>query len=43
MSTTIIWTIAIISVLGMLLACVLWLIAEKFKVVENNLVETRKR
>ena len=39
MSTTIIWTIAIISVLGMLLACVLWLIAEKFKVVEDPRID----
>lgn len=39
MSTIIIWTIAIISVLGMLLACVLWLIAEKFKVVEDPRID----
>lgn len=39
MSTTVIWTIAIISVLGMLLAFVLWLIAEKFKVVEDPRID----
>ena len=39
MSTTVIWTIAIISILGMILAFVLWLIAEKFKVIEDPRID----
>lgn len=39
MSQTIIWTIAIISILGLILAVVLWLIAEKFKVVEDPRID----
>ena len=32
MTTTIIWTIAILTVLGVVLAVVLYFVAEKFKV-----------
>ena len=35
MTTTIIWTIAILTVLGTVLAIVLFLVAEKFKVEED--------
>ena len=39
MSQTIIWTIAIITVLGLVLAIVLYLVAEKFKVVEDPRID----
>ncbi len=39
MSQTIIWTIAIIAGLGLVLAVILWLIAEKFKVVEDPRID----
>ena len=39
MSQIIIWTIAIITVLGLLLALVLYLVAEKFKVVEDPRID----
>lgn len=39
MTTTIIWTIAIITVLGVLLAVVLYLVAEKFKVEEDPRID----
>ena len=39
MSQTIIWTIAIITVLGLVLALVLYLVAEKFKVVEDPRID----
>lgn len=39
MTTTIIWTIAIITVLGTLLAVVLYLVAKKFKVEEDPRVD----
>lgn len=39
MTTTIIWTIAIMSVLGLLLALVLFLIAKKFKVEEDPRID----
>ena len=39
MSQTIIWTIAIITVLGLMLALVLYLVAEKFKVVEDPRID----
>ena len=39
MTTTIIWTIAIISVLGLLLALTLYLVAQRFKVYEDPRVE----
>ena len=39
MSTTIIWTIAIIAILGGLLALVLYFVAEKFKVVEDPRID----
>ena len=39
MTTTIIWTIAIISGLGLLLALTLYLVAQRFKVVEDPLIE----
>ena len=35
MTNTVIWTIAIITVLGLLLALVLYLVAKKFKVEED--------
>ena len=39
MTQTIIWTIVIISVLGMLLALVLFFIAKKFKVEEDPRID----
>ena len=39
MSQTIIWTIAILTVLGLLLAIILWFIAERFKVVEDPRID----
>ena len=39
MTTTIIWTIAIIAVLGLVLALVLYFVAEKFKVVEDPRID----
>ena len=39
MTTTIIWTIAIITLLGFLLAVVLYLVAEKFKVEEDPRID----
>ena len=39
MSTTIIWTIAIIAILGGLLALVLYFVAEKFKVEEDPRID----
>ena len=39
MTTTIIWTIAIISGLGLLLALTLYLVAQRFKVVEDPRIE----
>ena len=39
MTQTIIWTIVIISVLGMLLALVLFFIAKKFRVEEDPRID----
>ena len=39
MTTTIIWTIAIIAILGLVLALVLYFVAEKFKVVEDPRID----
>ena len=39
MTQTIIWTIVIISVLGLLLALVLFFIAKKFKVEEDPRID----
>ena len=39
MTTTIIWTIAIITLLGVVLAVVLYLVAEKFKVEEDPRID----
>ena len=39
MTTTIIWTIAIIAILGAVLAIVLYLVAEKFKVEEDPRID----
>jgi len=39
MTTTIIWTIAIIALLGLVLAVILYLVAEKFKVVEDPRID----
>ena len=39
MTTTIIWTIAIISGLGLLLALTLYLVAQRFKVEEGPRIE----
>ena len=39
MTNTIIWTIAIITVLGLLLALVLFLVAKKFKVEEDPRID----
>ena len=39
MTTTIIWTIAIVTVLGAVLAVVLYLVAEKFKVEEDPRID----
>ena len=35
MTSTIIWTIAVIAILGLVLAVVLYVVAEKFKVEED--------
>ena len=39
MTNTVIWTIAIITVLGLLLALVLYLVAKKFKVEEDPRID----
>ena len=39
MTTTIIWTIAILTVLGVVLAIVLYFVAEKFKVEEDPRID----
>lgn len=39
MTTTIIWTIAILTLLGLVLAIVLYLVAEKFKVEEDSRID----
>lgn len=39
MTTTIIWTIAIIAILGLVLAVILYLVAEKFKVEEDPRID----
>ena len=39
MSQTIIWTIAVLTVVGLLLAVFLWFVAEKFKVVEDPRID----
>jgi len=39
MSTTVIWTIAIVTILGLLLAVILYLVAEKFKVEEDPRID----
>ena len=39
MTTTIIWTIAILTILGALLAVVLYVVAEKFKVEEDPRID----
>jgi len=39
MTTTIIWTIAILTVLGVVLAVVLYFVAEKFKVEEDPRID----
>ena len=39
MTTTIIWTIAILTVLGVVLAVVLFFVAEKFKVEEDPRID----
>ena len=39
MTSTIIWTIVVITVLGLVLAVVLYLVAEKFKVEEDPRIE----
>ena len=39
MTSTIIWTIVIIAVLGLVLAVVLYLVAEKFKVQEDPRID----
>ena len=39
MTQTIIWTIAIIAGLGLLLAVILYFVAEKFKVVEDPRID----
>mgnify|MGYP003455945341 FL=1 len=39
MTSTIIWTIAIVTVLGAVLAVVLYLVAEKFKVEEDPRID----
>ena len=41
MTTTIIWTIAILTVLGVVLAVVLYFVAEKFKVEEDPRIDAR--
>ena len=39
MTTTIIWTIAVITGLGLLLALALYLVAQRFKVEEDPRIE----
>ena len=39
MTNTVIWTIAIITVLGLVLALVLYLVAKKFKVEEDPRID----
>ena len=39
MTTTIIWTIAILTLLGAVLAVVLYLVAAKFKVEEDSRID----
>ena len=39
MTSTIIWTIAVIAILGLVLAVVLYVVAEKFKVEEDPRIE----
>ena len=39
MTTTIIWTIAIIAILGLLLAVILYLVAKRFKVEEDPRID----
>ena len=39
MTSTIIWTIVIITTLGLLLALALYLVAQRFKVVEDPRIE----
>ena len=39
MTTTIIWTIAILTILGVALAVVLYFVAEKFKVEEDPRID----
>ena len=39
MTQTIIWTIAILTILGVLLAVVLYVVAEKFKVEEDPRID----
>ena len=39
MTTTIIWTIAILTILGVVLAVVLYFVAEKFKVEEDPRID----
>ena len=39
MTSIIIWTIVVISLLGLVLAVVLYLVAEKFKVEEDPRIE----
>ena len=38
MTSTIIWTIAVVTVLGLVLALVLYLVAQKFKVKTTRVV-----
>ena len=39
MTSTIIWTIAIVAILGLLLALVLYFVAERFKVEEDPRID----
>ena len=39
MSSIIIWTIAVVTVLGLVLALVLYLVAQKFKVQEDPRID----
>ena len=39
MTSTIIWTIAVVTVLGLVLALVLYLVAQKFKVEEDPRID----
>ena len=39
MTSTIIWTVVIIAVLGLVLAVVLYLVAERFKVEEDPRID----